>query len=117
MATTSPWPLIHAEREALAADLATLTDEQWATRSLCADWTVRDVLGHMTATAKMTPPKFFASFAATGFRFNAMTAKGVAAEATPSPAAGLALAWRTSAATSRTPLTRRGRSRRCSARR
>ena len=90
MATTNPWPLIHAEREALAADLATLTGEQWATRSLCTDWTVRDVLGHMTATAKMTPPKFFASFAGAGFKFNNMTAKGVAAEATPSPAAGLA---------------------------
>jgi uncharacterized protein (TIGR03083 family) len=90
MATSDPWPLIHAERDALAADLATLTDEQWATRSLCANWTVRDVLGHMTATAKMTPPKFFASFAGAGFNFNKMTAKGVAAEATPSPAAGLA---------------------------
>ena len=90
MATTNPWPLIHAEREALAADLATLTGEQWATGSLCTDWTVRDVLGHMTATAKMTPPKFFASFAAAGFKFNNMTAKGVAAEATAPPEAGLA---------------------------
>ena len=90
MATTNPWPLIHDEREALAADLATLTGEQWATRSLCTDWTVRDVLGHMTATAKMTPPKFFASFAAAGFKFNNMTAKGVAAEATAPPADGLA---------------------------
>jgi uncharacterized protein (TIGR03083 family) len=90
MATSDPWPLIHAEREALAADLATLTGEQWATQSLCANWTVRDVLGHMTATAKMTPPKFFASFAGAGFNFNKMTAKGVAAEATPSPGAGLA---------------------------
>jgi uncharacterized protein (TIGR03083 family) len=90
MATSSPWPLIHAERAALADDLAALTDEQWATRSLCANWTVRDVLGHMIATAKMTPPKFFASFATAGFRFNAMTAKGVAAEATPAPGDGLA---------------------------
>jgi uncharacterized protein (TIGR03083 family) len=81
MATTSPWPLIHAEREALIADLGTLTGEQWATPSLCDDWTVRDVLGHMTATAKMTPPRFFAKMAAAGFRFNTMTAKGVAAEA------------------------------------
>ena len=54
MATSSPWPLIHDEREALAADLATLTDEQWATRSLCAGWSVRDVLGHVIATAKIT---------------------------------------------------------------
>jgi len=90
MATTNPWPLIHAEREALAADLATLTDDQWATRSLCADWTVRDVLGHMIATAKMTPPAFFAGLTGAGFRFNAMNAKNVAREATPSPGDGLA---------------------------
>src|SRR6516165_5309153 len=81
MATTSPWPLIHAERESLIADLGTLTDEQWATRSLCADWTVRDVLGHMISTAQMTPPKFFTSLTAAGFRFNNMNAKGVAAQA------------------------------------
>jgi uncharacterized protein (TIGR03083 family) len=90
MATTSPWPLIHAERASLIADLGTLTGEQWATRSLCADWTVRDVLGHMIATAKMTPPKFFISLAAAGFRFNTMTTKGVAAEATANPGDGLA---------------------------
>jgi uncharacterized protein (TIGR03083 family) len=90
MATTSPWPLIHAEREALIADLGTLTDEQWATQSLCPDWTVRDVLGHMIATVKMTPPRFAAKMAAAGFRFNTMTAKGVAAEATASPGDGLA---------------------------
>ena len=91
MATTSPWPLIHAEREALIADLATLTDGQWAARSLCASWTVRDVLGHMITTAKMTPPKFFVSMAGAGFRFNNMNAKGVAAEATAKPADGLAV--------------------------
>jgi uncharacterized protein (TIGR03083 family) len=90
MATTNPWPLIHAEREALAADLATLNGEQWATGSLCADWTVRDVLGHMTATAKMTPPKFFAGLAGAGFRFNAMNAKNITREATPDPSDGLA---------------------------
>jgi uncharacterized protein (TIGR03083 family) len=90
MATTSPWPLIHAEREALVADLGTLTDDQWATRSLCDDWTVRDVLGHMISTATMTPPKFFVSMAAAGFRFNNMNAKGVAAQATAKPGDGLA---------------------------
>jgi hypothetical protein len=31
-----PWPLIHTEREALAGNLAQMTDEQWATPSLCA---------------------------------------------------------------------------------
>lgn len=90
MATSSPWPLIHAERDALAADLGSLTDEQWATQSLCTGWSVRDVLGHMIATAKMTPPKFFTGLAGAGFRFNDMSAKNIAREATPSPSGGLA---------------------------
>ena len=29
------WALIHAERAALSADLAELTGQGWATRSLC----------------------------------------------------------------------------------
>ena len=90
MATTSPWPLIHHEREALLTDLGTLTDDQWATSSLCDGWSVRDVLGHMISTAQMTPPKFFMSMAAAGFRFNNMNAKGVAAQATAKPEDGLA---------------------------
>jgi uncharacterized protein (TIGR03083 family) len=77
---SSPWPIIHAEREALAADLKSLTDTQWETPSLCADWSVRDALAHMTATAKTTPGRFFGTFIASGFRVNAMQAKDVAAE-------------------------------------
>jgi uncharacterized protein (TIGR03083 family) len=90
MAASSPWPLIHGEREALAADLATLTDEQWATASLCPGWSVRDVLGHMIATAKMTQGAFFANLARAGFRFHDMSANLIAAEATAVPADGLA---------------------------
>ena len=33
--TIGIWPLVHAERAALAADLADLTGEQWAAPSLC----------------------------------------------------------------------------------
>jgi uncharacterized protein (TIGR03083 family) len=87
---TSPWPLIHAERKALAGDLQQLPETQWATQSLCADWTVRDTLAHMTATAKMTPPRFFGKFIASGFRFNALSAKDVAAEQGTSGADALA---------------------------
>ena len=90
MATSDPWPIIHEERRALATDLDGLTDAQWATPSLCAGWTVRDVLGHMTATARMTPPRFLARFAGAGFRFNAMAAKDAAAEAGSSGADALA---------------------------
>jgi uncharacterized protein (TIGR03083 family) len=86
----SPWPMIHAEREALAEDLAGLDDDKWQTPSLCSGWSVRDVLGHMTATARMTPPKFFLGFARSGFNFNAMTAKDVQRETGGTPSEGLA---------------------------
>ena len=90
MAKGEPWPTIHAERAALADDLAALSEEQWRTPSLCSSWTVQEVLAHMTATASMTPPKFFAKMAAAGFRFDAMAAKEVAAGTSRSPAEGLA---------------------------
>jgi uncharacterized protein (TIGR03083 family) len=84
------WPLIRAERVALIADLEPLTDAQWSTPSLCADWTVRDVLAHITTTAKMTPPKFLGRLAGSGFRFNAFNAKGVQEEQGATPADALA---------------------------
>jgi uncharacterized protein (TIGR03083 family) len=89
MAPSGVWPLIHGEREALAADLADLTDEQWATASLCPGWSVRDVLGHLTATAKMTPGAFFVYLAQARFRFHDMSDQLIAAEATAVPADGL----------------------------
>ena len=51
---TEVWPLVHAERAALAADLADLTGEQWVTPSLCTGLTVREVLAHLTAGAITT---------------------------------------------------------------
>ncbi len=86
----SQWPLIRAERVALIADLEPLTDAQWATPSLCAGWTVRDVLAHMTTTAKMTPGRFVGRLASTGFRFNAFNTKGVQDEQGATPADALA---------------------------
>jgi uncharacterized protein (TIGR03083 family) len=86
----SIWPTIHAERRALADDVADLTDEQWETRSLCTDWTVHDVLAHQLSAAKMTPPRFFIRFAGAGFNFNRFAAKQVAIEGAGGPAATLA---------------------------
>jgi len=45
------WAAIHAERASLAEDLAGLTDEQWATQSLCGQWVVEEVVAHLTAAA------------------------------------------------------------------
>lgn len=90
MAKPDLWPTIHAERRALAADLESLTDAQWTTSSLCGEWSVRDVLGHLTATAAMTPASFFASLIGSGFRFNAMQAKAIAKQSEGRPAETLA---------------------------
>src|SRR5258708_12343969 len=54
------WSLVHAERAALAADLADLTDQQWATLSLCTGFTVRQVLAHLTAGASLNPVRWLA---------------------------------------------------------
>jgi uncharacterized protein (TIGR03083 family) len=58
MERTAIWPTIHAERSALATDLIALRADQWTTPSLCSEWTVREVLAHMTATAKVSPATF-----------------------------------------------------------
>jgi uncharacterized protein (TIGR03083 family) len=90
MSAPGPWPVIHSERHALAADLQQLTPEQWDTPSLCAGRSVRDVLAHMTATAEMTPPKFLAKLAKSGFKFGAMTDADIAQRTSGTPAEGLA---------------------------
>jgi uncharacterized protein (TIGR03083 family) len=86
----SIWPVIHAERAALADDLTGLSEKQWRTRSLCADWTVHDVLAHLLSLAQMTPPKFVGRFAGSGFDFDNYTAKQVAREGAGGPQATLA---------------------------
>lgn len=47
------WALAHAERAALADDLARLTPEQWQHPTLCGDWDVEDVVAHLTAAASV----------------------------------------------------------------
>jgi uncharacterized protein (TIGR03083 family) len=88
--TDSIWPTIHREREALADDLAGLTPDQWASPSLCSEWTIHDVLAHLLSAAKMTPTKFITRFAAAGFTFNTFAANQVALEGAAGPAATLA---------------------------
>jgi uncharacterized protein (TIGR03083 family) len=84
------WTTIAVERGALAHDLTALSDEQWRSRSLCAGWTVRDVLAHMASTADMTVGRFFAGFIGSRFDFQAFAAKGIAAKHGETPADTLA---------------------------
>lgn len=47
--------MAYAERTELAQFLATLTPEQWATPSLCARWTVKDVVAHVISYEELGP--------------------------------------------------------------
>lgn len=79
------WPVVHAERRALADDLAQLTPSQWATPSLCEGRSVQEMLAHMAATAEMTPPAFFGKMLAAGFRFETMADKEIRARTGDGP--------------------------------
>ena len=71
------WKMIQIERAALVDALAQLPATDWDSPSLCAGWRVRDIVGHLISTARMTPPTFFMSLATSGFRFDTMTARGI----------------------------------------
>ena len=90
MAKLDIWPVVHAERKSLASDMSGLPSERWSTQSLCTGWTVRDVLAHMTATAKVTPANFFPKLIGSGLSFERMQSKDIAAESGDSPADTLA---------------------------
>ena len=91
MAKATIWPVVHAERKALAADLAGIGDDRWAVASLCSEWTVRDVVAHMTATAKISPASFFPKLIGSGFSLTRMQKKDIAANRGSSPAEALSL--------------------------
>lgn len=61
--------MIRAEREALADELAGLDDAAWARPSLCGEWTVEEVVAHLTAGASTGRWAWLRSIA--GARFDA----------------------------------------------
>ncbi|MBU6530395.1 maleylpyruvate isomerase family mycothiol-dependent enzyme [Streptomyces mayonensis] len=72
------WASVHCERAALAADLAELTDEEWATPSLCTELTVREVLAHLTAGASLTTVTWLAGVVRCRFDFDRQVAMRLA---------------------------------------
>ena len=66
--TEQHWDLIRAERARLAEDLETLRPAQWSAPSLCADWSVDEVVAHLTAGASTGRWAWLRSIAAARFR-------------------------------------------------
>jgi uncharacterized protein (TIGR03083 family) len=71
------WQMIKAERASLVDALGSLPDADWNRASLCTQWTVKDVVGHMIATANLTPPAFFGGLIGNGFSFQNFAMKQV----------------------------------------
>ncbi len=98
------WSLIHEERAALAADLAGLTGQQWATGSLCDQFTVREVLAHLTAGASLNPVRWMAGVIRCRFDFDRQVALRLAEQLGATPADTLARFRRVIASTTKPPL-------------
>lgn len=64
------WGWISAERRALADLAEGLTPEQLATPSLCAGWTVHDVIAHLTLNLTFSPRQSAGTLLRSGFRPN-----------------------------------------------
>jgi uncharacterized protein (TIGR03083 family) len=62
------WALAHAERAALAEDLAGLGAKQWRHDTLCGEWDVEQVVAHLTAAASLNQWRWLRSMLAAGFR-------------------------------------------------
>lgn len=101
---TGTWPLIHAERAALAAGLAELTEQRWATRSLCDRFTVREVLAHLTAGASLNPARWMAGVIRCRFDFDRQVATRVAEHMGADPAETLARFRQVITGTTKPPL-------------
>jgi uncharacterized protein (TIGR03083 family) len=79
------WPLVHAERAALIADLSQIDAAQWEQPSLCDGWTVHDVVAHLVDVARTTRLGFVVDMARAGFDFDRQNARGIARARGASP--------------------------------
>lgn len=75
---TDVWELVHTERVSLVEDLAGLSDERWATPSLCSGWTVHDVAAHLVDNALTTRWGIVVAMVRARFDFDRQNDEGVA---------------------------------------
>lgn len=71
------WPIVHAERAALLADLEGVDERRFDEPSLCAGWSVHDVVAHLVDTARMTRLGFVAGMVRARFDFDRQNADGI----------------------------------------
>ncbi|MDT6985421.1 maleylpyruvate isomerase family mycothiol-dependent enzyme [Streptomyces lusitanus] len=101
---TTVWSMIRAERAALADDLAGLDAGRWDTPSLCDGLTVREVLAHLTAGARLNAVRWLAGVVRCRFDFDKQVAMRLAEQLGTGPADTLDRFRRTVSSTTKPPL-------------
>jgi uncharacterized protein (TIGR03083 family) len=101
------WALAHAERAALAKDLAGLSAVQWRHDTLCGEWDVEQVVAHLTAAASLNQWQWLRSMLAARFRPDVHNQRRLAEHCGSTPAETLdrfrAVITSTTAPSSHTP--------------
>lgn len=67
--------LVRTERLALIEFLETIGPAEWATPSLCGEWTVQDVAAHLAWAPVLNPLRLMVPLAKSGFRINKASAE------------------------------------------
>ncbi|MGA5125565.1 maleylpyruvate isomerase family mycothiol-dependent enzyme [Streptomyces pseudogriseolus] len=98
------WSMIRAERAALADDLAGVDAGRWDTPSLCDGLTVREVLAHLTAGARLNTVRWLAGVVRCRFDFDKQVAMRLAEQLGTGPADTLGRFRRTVSSTAKPPL-------------
>lgn len=83
--TATPLELARAERADLADLLETLSPEQWAARTLCDRWTVKQVVTHLISYEEHAASEVLRRLRAAGWRFSRLNDVGIARYAHLSP--------------------------------
>ena len=83
--TDDVWSMVHAERAALIEDLTHLDDERWEQSSLCAGWTVHDVVAHLIDSVRTTRLSFVTGLVRARMDFDRQNARGVQSNRGASP--------------------------------
>ncbi len=71
------WAAVHEERHRLAGDLETIAPERWQVSSLCAGWSVHDVLAHLVDSAVTSRRSFARQMITARFDFDRVNDHGV----------------------------------------
>jgi uncharacterized protein (TIGR03083 family) len=82
------WNVVREERLDLASRVSNLTSQQWDSPSLCSEWRIRDVFGHVTAGALglYSVGPLFSGMVRHGFNFNRWMAADGKVRGTQDPA-------------------------------